>query len=163
MDLAASRGRRCAHLVKVGRIVKKNARQTLARPNRHQHRRFNCFDDFVGAMRLPGKCYRPSPRADDNEIVLPAQCFTENLRSRLAGLDDGPKLDASLPQDAGLAIKSLTQRLVVGWVFDDAEEVTGALVARASIPPRCAAPSEAGVPSLQIRMFIVCDRKTLCK
>ena len=61
-------------------------------------------------------------RADDDEIVLPGRCFAENLRSRLAGLDDGPKLDASLPQNAGLAIESLTQRLVVGWVLDDAEE-----------------------------------------
>ena len=98
--------------------AKKNARQTLMRADRHQHRRFDGFDDFVGALRLPkmpGMVL--AARADDDEIVLPGRCFAENLRSRLAGLDDGPKLDASLPQNAGLAIESLTQRLVVGWVF----------------------------------------------
>src|SRR4029453_3164542 len=69
--------------------TKKNARQPFARPNRDQHRRFNCFDDFVGAMRLPGTTrLRASPRSDDNEIVFFAGCFTENLPNRFPRLDD---------------------------------------------------------------------------
>jgi hypothetical protein len=37
-------------------------------------------------------------------------------------LNHGLVRDACSPQNIGLPIESLTQRLVVGWVLDDAEE-----------------------------------------
>ena len=43
------------------------------------------------------------------------------------------------------------------------KRVIGLLIARATPLPSRTALSEAGVPSLQIRIFIACDRKTLCK
>src|SRR5437762_12067924 len=85
--------------------TKKNARQPPARSNRDQHRRLNCFDDFVGAMRLPGTtCLRAAPRSDDDVIVFFAGCLTENLPNRFARLDDSLKRDAGLSQNVSLSI-----------------------------------------------------------
>src|SRR5947207_334992 len=97
--------------------TKKHAGQPRARPNCNEHRRLNCFNDFVGAAG------RISPAgADDNEIVFFGGVFSENLRRRLPFLDRVWELDAGCWQVLGFLIESLSEWLFVARILCDPQK-----------------------------------------
>src|SRR5437016_13978644 len=96
--------------------AKENAREPLAGSDRHEHRRLNCFNDFVGAAG----CMSPAG-ADDNKVVFFGGGFAENLRSRLPGLDCSLELDTGSSQDVGLVIVRFSEVLLVVRVLRDAD------------------------------------------
>ena len=103
--------------------AEKDARNTLACSDRNQDRWFDRLNNFVSATRspkMPGG-FR-SPRADDDEIVLLDRRFVENLRNWLTRLDHGLALDAHALQHVGFPIESLTERLLLSWVFRDTQK-----------------------------------------
>src|SRR2546429_9214116 len=87
--------------------AKENAREPLAGSDRDQHRRLNCFNDFVGAAG----CISPAG-ADNNEGVFFYGGFAEYFGSRLTRLDRGFELDAGSSQNVSLLIESSS-----GWLF----------------------------------------------
>src|SRR5438477_8162307 len=97
--------------------AKENAREPLAGSERHQHRRLNCFNDFVGSAGCMS-----AAGADDNEVVFFGGGFAENLRSRLPLLDCSFELDTGSSEDVGFLSESLSEWLFVARIFRDAEE-----------------------------------------
>src|SRR5438067_12459149 len=97
--------------------AKENAREPLAGSDRDQHRRLDCFNDFVGAAG----CISPAG-TDNNEIVFFGGGFAEYLGSRLTRLDRGLELDAGSSQNVSLLIESPSERLFVTRTFRDAQE-----------------------------------------
>src|SRR5437763_17042697 len=102
--------------------AKENAREPLAGSDRDQHRRLDCFNDFVGAagcISLAG--------TGNNEIVFFGGGFAEYLGSRLTRLDRVWELAARSSQHVGLLFECSSERLFVTRIFRDDQERDPAL------------------------------------
>src|SRR5437763_15784322 len=97
--------------------AKENAREPLAGSDRDQHRRLDCFNDFVGAAG----CISPAG-TDNNEIVVFGGGFAEYLGSRLTHLDRGLELDASSSHNDSLLIDNSSEWWFVTLIFRDAQD-----------------------------------------
>src|SRR5437763_16963514 len=101
--------------------TKENAREPLAGSDRDQHRRLNCFYDFVGAAG----CISPTG-SDYNEVVFFFGGLAEYLGSGLTRLVRGLGRDPGSSQNLSLLLKGRS----VGWfvtraVRDAVEGVAG--------------------------------------
>src|SRR2546430_15481336 len=97
--------------------AKENAREPLAGSDRDQHRRLDCFNDFVGAAG----CISPAGN-DKNEGGFFCGGFAEYLGSRLTRLDRGFGVDAGSSQNVSLLIESSSEWLFVTRIFRDVHE-----------------------------------------
>ena len=126
------------------------------RADRHQHRRFDCFDDFVGALRLPKM---PGVLAAQPMTMRShsGRCFAENCAVG-SPVWMTPEARRQFAAECRSRDRELDAAVGRRWVLDDAEEGDWAWLLGPAYR-RGARRRQKRVPSLQIRMFIVVTGK----
>src|SRR5436190_12361974 len=97
--------------------------QAFAFADRHQYRRLNRFDQFIGFLRTPVTPGRSGPPCPDyDEVVICLRRLIENLAYRFAGVHDDFQRDFLCPKGLGLLLERLAHEAFVARLFGNAKE-----------------------------------------